>query len=676
MGKSESAWNLKTRLEDTGLIRLDKKTREGFAKLGLSTVGDALSHFPRRHEDRSRFDRFPESAMEHPVCLHVAVTDCRSQFGRGKGRRCFEVTVEPIGGDILGNRIILRWFNVAYLQKVITVGHELVLFGQPKESGRRIVIDHPDFEIIEGGQTASDAHMGRIVPIYPLTAGVNQKSLRGLIHDLLDRIPDETLPDWLPPGRDCGGLTRARAVRQIHYPETMTDLEPARRYLALEEFTKLQLILQERRAAHRARGGEPHCGPGLLLDRFLGKLPFAPTGAQLRTIAEVRGDLAARVPMTRLLQGDVGAGKTLVAAAAVLLTVEAGFDAALMAPTQILAEQHFQTFSGWLEPFGVDVRLVTGTRDEATELPLFAAAKSGANLGSLTIGTHALIHGRAEFANGLGLAVIDEQHKFGVAQRQALVEQGGSTDVLVMTATPIPRTLTLAFYGDLDVSILDELPAGRGRIITGIRLTTQTDHAAAFVRDQISAGRQAYLVYPLIDESEKLTIGAASVEFEEWKKRLPDCEVELLHGRMSSGEKDAAMERFRNGSAKVLVSTTVIEVGVDVPNANVMLIYHAERFGLAQLHQLRGRIGRGEHKSFCVLMIAPEQADARERLRILEETRDGFRIADEDLRLRGPGEVLGTQQSGLPDLKFAAYLGDTHLVEEARIIAAGMLGGR
>ncbi len=675
MEMTAPAWNLKTRLEDTGLIRFDKKSREGFAKLGLHTIGDTVTHYPRRHEDRTRFDRFPEGAMEHPVCLHVVVTDSRAAFGKAKGRRCFEVTVEPVGGDILGNRIVLRWFNNVYLQKVITVGHELVLFGLPKESGRRVVIDHPDFEIVEGGQSASDAHMGRIVPIYALSSGVNQKSLRGLIHDLLEAIPDEMLPDWLPPG-DYGGLTRAAAMRCIHYPPTLADLAPARRYLALEEFTRIQLILRERRTAHQARGGVPHCGPGHLLAQFLEALPFEPTRAQQRTIGEVRGDLAASVPMTRLLQGDVGAGKTLVAAAAILLTVEAGYDAALMAPTQILAEQHFQTFRGWLAPLGIDVRLLTGTRDEATEMPLFAAAAAaghGKRNGTLTIGTHALLHGRAGFENGLGLAVIDEQHKFGVAQREALIGQGDSTDVLVMTATPIPRTLTLAFYGDLDVSILDELPAGRGKIITGIRLTTQTNDAAAFVRDQLATGRQAYLVYPLIDESDKLTVGAASIEFEAWKKRLPGHEVELLHGRMSADEKEIAMDRFRRGIARVLVSTTVIEVGVDVPNANVMLIYHAERFGLAQLHQLRGRIGRGEHKSFCVLMIAPEQAAARDRLKILEETRDGFRIADEDLRLRGPGEVLGTQQSGLPDLKFADFLGDARLVEEASEIASVMI---
>lgn len=672
MGESAQTWGLETLLEDTGLIRFDKKSRDGFAKLGLATIGDALTHYPRRHEDRTHFDRFPDGAMERPVCLYVVVSDCRVLFGRGKGRRCFEAVVEPRAGDVLGNRIVLRWFGAAYLQKILAVGHELVVFGLPKESGRRVVIDHPDFEIVESGQSGSEAHMGRIVPIYPLSSGVNQRTLRGLIYDLLGAIPDEALPDWLPPG-DYGGLSRAAATRCFHYPATLADLVPAKRYLALEEFTRLQLTLRERRAACRARGGVSHCGPGKLLDQLLGRLPFVPTRAQLRTIEEIRSDLLASQPMSRLLQGDVGAGKTLVAAAAILLTVEAGYDAALMAPTQILAEQHFRTFCEWLGPLGVDVRLLTGTREESTAMPLFsAAAGQGNGPGSLTIGTHALIHGRAGFENGLGLAVIDEQHKFGVTQREALIGQGEGTDVLVMTATPIPRTLTLAFYGDLDVSLLDELPEGRGKIITGIRLTTQTESAAAFVRDQLAAGRQAYLVYPLIDESDKLDIGAATIEFEAWKKRLPGHEIELLHGRMSAAEKDAAMERFRSGSARVLVSTTVIEVGVDVPNANVMLIYHAERFGLAQLHQLRGRIGRGEHKSFCVLMIPPEERGARERLRILEETRDGFRIADEDLRLRGPGEVLGTVQSGLPDLKFAEFLGDTHLVEEASKLAAEM----
>jgi ATP-dependent DNA helicase RecG len=675
MESGDPALTLDTPLEATGWVRPDRKLREGIAKLGIATVGDAILHFPRRHEDRTRFDRFPEGGMEQSVCLHVRVTDCRTLFGRGKGRRSFEAVVEPPGGDLLGNRLVLRWFNLPYLSKVLAAGQWLVIYGQPKENKRRVVIDHPDFEIVDDEDAGAAPHMGRIVPVYPLTAGVGQKPLRALIHRILESLPDEAIPEWLPPAAR-GGLSRAAAIRTLHYPETMADLEPARRRLALEEFTALQLELLRRRSELRARGGTGHCGSGRLLDRFLADLPFAPTSAQARAIAQVRDDLASPAPMVRLLQGDVGAGKTLVAAAAVLLAVESGCDAALMAPTHILAEQHFATFRDWFAPLGIGVRLLTGTRDEASELPLFAnARRDGGPAGTLTIGTHALFHGRAGFGNGLGLVVIDEQHKFGVAQREALIGKGESVDVLVMTATPIPRTLTLACYGDLDVSILDELPAGRGKLITGIRLTSQTEAAAGFVRDQLAGGRQAYIVYPLIDESEKLAVGAATAAFAEWSERLAGKRVGLIHGRMTGEEKDRVMSAFRQGSVDALVTTTVIEVGVDVPNASTMLIYHAERFGLAQLHQLRGRVGRGGHKSYCVLLVDPEQAGARERLRILEETRDGFRIADEDLRLRGPGEVLGTMQSGLPDLRFADLLGDTRLVSEARRIAEEMIAG-
>ncbi|MCG8603160.1 MAG: ATP-dependent DNA helicase RecG [Verrucomicrobiales bacterium] len=665
---------LDTPLNEVGSVRIDKKMRDGMGKMGLHSVGDLLQHYPRRYEDRRHFDTFPEGPTEHPVCLHIEVVDCSSRFGKGRGRRWFEAIVEPKGGaNVLGNRIVLRWFNLAYIQKIITVGHEMVLFGQPKWSGRRLVIDHPDFEIVDGDTSASEAHMGRIVPIYPLVSGVSQKPLRTLAYRVLSDLPDDLPPEWLPPGACPGGLSKARAIRGIHYPDSMEDLEPARRYLALEEFARLQLVLQKRRSQHRESGGAVHAGHGNLWQELQDQLPFEPTGAQCRTIEEIRTDLSAREPMVRLLQGDVGAGKTLVAAAAVSLVVEAGFDAALMAPTQILAEQHFQTFQSWFEPLGIEVKLKTGNRAAGGDLPLFSGNAGKMAKGSLTIGTHALIHDKEGFANGLGLAVIDEQHKFGVAQRQSLIERGDTPDVLVMTATPIPRTLALAFYGDLDVSILDELPPGRGRIITGIRLTSQTEQATGFLRDQLREGRQAYVVYPLIEESEKLKANAATVEFEAWKKRLPEAKLVLLHGKMTPEEKESVMGEFRSGQAQVLVSTTVIEVGVDVPNANVMLIYNAERFGLAQIHQLRGRIGRGRHKSFCVLMIDPDAAEARERLRVLEETRDGFRIADEDLRQRGPGEVLGTQQSGLPDLKFGDFLGDTKLVEQAKEIAERIL---
>ncbi len=659
-------------LESSELIRLDKKSREGFSKLGLATLGDVLTHYPRRHEDRSHFDQFPENPTEHSVCLHVEVTDCKTRFGRGKARSFFEAVVESAGEDLMRNQIILRWFNMPYIGKILTVGHELIIFGQPKMSGSRLVIDHPDYEIVEGDSATAEAHMGGLIPIYPLASGVNQKALRGLVHQLLKEVDDSDISEWLPLGASESGLTRATAIRTLHYPENLEDLEPAKRYLALEEFTKLQLILQQRKKEIQDRGGYPHCGAGALLNAFLENLPFSPTGAQTRTIGEIRADLASELPMARLLQGDVGSGKTLVAAAAILLVLEAGFDAALMAPTQILAEQHFLTFKDWLEPLGIEVRLKTGTRDEGGELPLFSAAKEE-KYGALVIGTHALIHGESVFENPLGLAVIDEQHKFGVAQRQLLINQGDSPDVLAMTATPIPRTLALSFYGDLDVSVIDELPAGRGKIITGLRLTSQTQQAADFIKEQLKGGRQAYIVYPLIDESEKITAGAAAAEFEAWQMRLPDSRIGLLHGRMSAEEKDLVMDQFRKGEMDVLVSTTVIEVGVNVPNANIMLVYNAERFGLAQLHQLRGRIGRGEHKSFCVLMINPESADAKDRLKILEETRDGFLIADEDLKQRGPGEVLGTQQSGLPDLKFPEFIGDTHLVQQAIRIAGQII---
>ena len=666
---------LDTRIDETGLIRLDKKTAAGFEKLGLITVEDALAHYPRRHEDRTQFDRFPEGPMETPVCLHVSVIDCQSRFAKGRGSRFFEATVEPADGpDVLGNRIVLRWFNLAYIHKILAVGHRLVIYGKPKVSGKRIVIDQPDFEIIDDDPSSADAHMGRIVPIYRLVSGVSQKPLRTLIFQLLQHIRDDTLPDWLPPGSDESGMTRASAIRAIHYPPSIEALAPATSYLALEEFTQLQLILQKRRADHRARGGKVHFRDRTLLKSFLENLPFEPTNAQLRTMAEIRDDLSSTHPMVRLLQGDVGAGKTLVAAGAILMVVEAGFDAALMAPTQILAEQHFLTFQKWFEPLGIEVKLKTGSKEAGGDLPLFSDKQLAH--GTLLIGTHALIHDKSEFPNGLGLAVIDEQHKFGVDQRQKLIQRGDSPDVLVMTATPIPRTLALAFYGDLDVSILDELPPGRGKIITGIRKTTQTKQAAGFLKDQLAEGRQIYIVYPLIEESEKLKAGAASVEFEKWQTLLPDATFALIHGRLSAQDKDEVMTRFRSGEAQVLVSTTVIEVGVDVPNANVILIYNAERFGLAQLHQLRGRIGRGEHKSFCVLMIDPEAEGATERLQILTETRDGFRIADEDLKQRGSGEVLGTQQSGLPDLRFGEFIGDSALVESAKAIAEKMVATR
>jgi ATP-dependent DNA helicase RecG len=667
---------LSTLVADISGTRLDAKARAALEKMGLHNVEDLIGHFPHRHENRKNFDQFPHHPTDAPVCIRGVVDDCENKFA-GTGRRYFEATIKPPGDLIFEQKIGCRWFNMPFMSKVFVVGQEVVLFGRPKMSGRRLVMDHPEYEIIDedGPDEALAAHMGRIVPVYPLVAGINQKPLRTLIYRVLESLPGALVPNTLPRNTSVGEMSRFRAIKTVHYPETMAAIEPAKRYLALEEFTWLQLQLLRKKKGVEAAGGLAHCGAGQLMARYLQNLPFEPTGAQTRVIEEIRRDLASTRPMTRLLQGDVGAGKTLVAAAAALYVIEAGFDAALMAPTQILAEQHFQTFQQWFEPLGIEVHLQTGARDSGGGvLPLFDQLSGEKNrLGSMTIGTHALIHRSEGFGNGLGLAIIDEQHKFGVGQRQALVNRGDRPDLLVMTATPIPRTLTLAFYGDLDVSILNELPRGRGKIITGIRLTSQTDKAAEFLRGELAAGRQIYIVYPLIEESEKIKSGAVTKEFALWEARLKDFKCGLLHGKMGAEEKEAIMEQFRAQLIQVLIATTVIEVGVDVPNASVMLIYNAERFGLAQLHQLRGRIGRGEHKSYCVLMCDPEAVEAIDRLRILEQTRDGFRIAEEDLIQRGPGEVLGTQQSGLPAMKFPEYLGDALLIEEARRIAMGMI---
>ncbi len=401
------------------------------------------------------------------------------------------------------------------------------------------------------------------------------------------------------------------------------------------------------------------------LKEFYASLPFDLTGAQKRSIKEILNDMRTARPMNRLLQGDVGSGKTFVAMAAMLLAIGSGCQAALMAPTQILAEQHYLTFCQWLEPMGIRVALRTGNREEGNHLEIEGDPQ-------IVIGTHALLFDPNLFRD-LGLVVIDEQHKFGVAQRGALIRLGVVPDVLVMTATPIPRTLTMTIYGDLDVSILDQKPEGRGKTITALRVNAKQTDITKFVKSQIVAGRQAYLVYPLVDESETLKVESATEAFLKWKKRLGGFEVGLLHGKLRPEEKEGVMRRFRNGEIAALVSTTVIEVGVDVPNATLMILHHAERFGLAQLHQLRGRIGRGGHKGYCILLTDGKNPEALEKLRILEKSTDGFEIAEADLRLRGPGDVLGTDQSGLAEIRFADFLADVPLLKEARELADKVL---
>jgi ATP-dependent DNA helicase RecG len=627
------------------------------AAAGLHSAGDLLDWLPRRYEDRRRFDAFPAQAGGPAVCLRGTVVDSMNRaFGARK--RFYEAVVMDGTGGVFGSgKVTCRWFNMPFIHKMVASGQEVILYGKPKDSGGKLVIDHPEFEVIRE-DCGPSIHLERIVPIYRNVSGIPQRRLREILHILLGKID----PEALAPAYDVDpSYPRVEAFREVHFPEALEQADAARRRFALEEFFALQLNVVWRRARNHEHTGRVLGTKTTLLKRFYENLPFDLTGAQKRSIKEIVADMREPRPMNRLLQGDVGSGKTFVAMAAMLLAIDSGCQAALMAPTQILAEQHFLTFRKWLEPLGVRVMLKTAAKEEGTHLPLEGAPQ-------VLIGTHALLFDKVAFTD-LGLVVIDEQHKFGVVQRSRLIAQGATPDVLVMTATPIPRTLTMTIYGDLDVSILDERPAGRGKMITALRTAAKQTEVTKFVKDQLATGRQAYLVYPLVEESETLKAESATEAFEKWQKRLPGYEVGMVHGKLDSEGKEAVMRRFRDGSIHALVATSVIEVGVDVPNANLMLIHHAERFGLAQLHQLRGRIGRGEHKSYCILLTDGKSADGMEKLAVMEKTSDGFVIAEEDLRIRGPGDVLGTMQSGLGDLRFPDFLADTALLREARALA-------
>ena len=865
--------SVSTNLEDLSWIPHPRLL--ALRRLGIETTEDLLTHFPRRHEDRTEFPQFPREETDAPICLcgEVTKTSLR-RFGGWK--KIFEATLEESQPNALSEPLVCRWFNLHYVQKMIATGQRIVVFGKPRLRGKRICMDHPEFEVIENDAEIS-IHFRRITPIYPATEGLSQRVLRGIIYRVLHEFPNT---GWQPiaPTTLVRG-ERSDAIRAIHFPESWEARDAAHEHLVLSEFFAMQMLITSRRFESSARAGQAHCGSGALLERFLKALPFELTTAQGKVISEIRRDLAANYPMNRLLQGDVGSGKTVVAIGAMLLAVEAGYQAAFMAPTQILAEQHYEVLRRWLESLGVRVALRTAARHEQSgPLPLFARSQ---NLGSarleragdgilpsrtslesestsgahysrrrlphfekpwaiyavtittahrrslgpqarnivlnawrhfhnaryelfaicvmpdhlhalfqpwpkneasreetsfwsmselmrslksftareinraerktgavweketfdryirsdrdlaekfhyilrnpwdagvagqnedylwiwtaddekrvskssspqnaatstlqactpqtvaaaeepqIVIGTHALLYESVSFSN-LGLAVIDEQHKFGVAQRGRLTAREPAPDVLVMTATPIPRTLTMTIYGDLDVSTIDEMPRNRGKIVTAVRDTSKLGEVLSFLRTQLEKGRQLYVIYPLIDESDKLDMKAAAAEYELWHERLHPFRCELLHGRIPAPEKQHIMDRFRRGETNALISTTVLEVGVDVPNATVILIENAERFGLAQLHQLRGRIGRGEHKSYCILLSSSEAKDTSAKLAVLERTTNGFEVAEADWELRGPGDVLGTAQSGLPALKIGDLKRDAELMRRARAAA-------
>jgi ATP-dependent DNA helicase RecG len=564
--------------------------------------------------------------------------------------------------------IELVWYNQPYMKDVLLrVRHRrLVVYGVVKESGWGLQIETPEWEDI-GDEEEMDTllHANRVVPIYPLTEGLGQKRMRQIMYNAIQHA--HLLPEVLPRTlRDRLQLMPIHeAIQQVHFPDSMEHIEPARQRLVFEEFFLMQLgIGMQRQQLMQERGIAMQIDAERLMQRLRQLAPFELTNAQKRVIQEIWADMARPHPMNRLLQGDVGSGKTIVAAAAIMAAVDNQYQAAIMAPTEILAEQHYLVLHRLFQPLGITVELLVGRLTPRQRRQ--ARERIATGRGMVAVGTHALIQEGVEFAR-LGLAIIDEQHRFGVLQRAALRDKGIMPHVLVMTATPIPRTLTLTLYGELDVSILDEMPPGRKPVKTHWKLPEERLKVYAGVRKLVEQGRQAYIICPLIDESDKLQVRAAEQMAEHLRKDVfPDLRVGLLHGRMKPAEKEAVMEAFRAGELDILVSTTVIEVGVDVPNAAVMVVEDADRFGLAQLHQLRGRVGRSEHQSFCVLIANPKSEEGQRRLEVLTRTNNGFLIAEEDLRLRGPGEIYGTRQSGMPSFRVADLVKDMRLLEVAR----------
>jgi ATP-dependent DNA helicase RecG len=656
------------------------------ARLDIHTIEDLLLHRPRRYEDRRHFRSIAGLTRDEAATTRGTIVALGLRRFRGGSKSVFEIILDDGSA-----RLHCRWWNLPFMQNYFAVGDEIFVYGKLNETKPRIM-DHPETEVIEGGEE-SFIHINRIAPVYPLTEGLPQRWLRGLIWRTLGKFKTQIAGPWpqgrdarparpseesdAPAGRPCQFLpTRAKAVHMTHFPGELADVEIARRRLALDEFIVLQREMQLRRKNFEAKSRALPCGgDNRLMKPFLAQLGFKFTDAQTKVLREIRADMSGAHPMRRLLQGDVGSGKTVVAACAALMALESGFNVALMAPTEILAEQHHANFRRWFEPLEVKVELQTGShrsREQETRSKKHPANSLLLNPCSLTIGTHALIE--SGFAlEKLGLVIIDEQHKFGVAQRERLVRKGRYPHLLVMTATPIPRTLGLTLYGDLDISVIDQMPGGRGGIKTFLRTAEQLPKVLEFTREKLAAGRQAYIVYPRVEDSGAGELKAVKKEFENLEKLLAPFRVGLLHGRLKGREKDEVMTAFRANQIQALVATTLVEVGLDVPNATIMLVENAEVFGLAQLHQLRGRIGRGAHESQCILISDAKNEDAGRRLKVLEKTADGFCIAEADLKLRGPGEFLGQRQSGLPKFRFGNLADDLDLIRQARELAAKLI---
>jgi len=625
-------------------------------KIGIETVGDLITYFPFRHEDRAHLKLFAQITPGEEATVLAVVSEHKITFTRG-GRPLLKILLEDGSG-----KATMVCFNQLYLKDSLPPGTSVVLHGKFERTFRDLQITNFTYEKL-AGEEDDLIHTKRIVPIYQVTSKLNLRFLRTLIKRALDSYLSylrETLSETIL--REYNLMLYQQAVYNIHFPSTREKGEDARRRLIFEEFFFWELAMALRRRQVKViNKNRKYQLRKNLLTAFKEKLPFDFTSAQKRVIREIFNDLMSPKPMNRLLQGDVGSGKTVVALAAILLVVENGYQAAVMAPTEILAEQHYLTLRQMLEGLQVKVELATGKMGQKKKREVYQRIVRGES--QIIIGTHALIEQGVKFSN-LALAVIDEQHKFGVVQRARLRKKGENLDILVMTATPIPRTLTLTVYGDLDVSIIDQLPPGRRKVLTQ-RLSEE--EAYQMVIDGVRKGQQAYIVYPIINESDKLELRAAVKMAERLMATVfKDLRVGLLHGQMKSDEKEQVMMKFLNREFDILITTTIIEVGIDVANACLMVIEHSERFGLATLHQLRGRVGRGTEQSLCILLGQTKTEEAKKRAQIMLETNDGFRIAEEDLRLRGGGEFFGTQQHGLPEFKIGNIVFDQRELELAR----------
>ncbi|HUJ30650.1 MAG TPA: ATP-dependent DNA helicase RecG [Candidatus Acidoferrum sp.] len=641
---------------------------------GIATVGDLLGYLPFRYEDRIRFTRIAEAVPGevHTIMAEIAEAGSVVRFARGRGP-IFHVNVRDGSGNLH-----VRFFHGAYLQDRLKAGQSVVLHGKvevdPYRPARREMVN-PEIELVGSadGKPPDSTEVGRIVPIYESVGGLSSRMLRRITYQVLLNF-DLNIPDPLPQAiRERYRFpARREALLYAHFPPKDEDLKllnsfrsPAQTRLIFEEFFYYQLALALRRLReHSRRGIAMRARDDKIREALKRILPFKPTSAQKRVLLEIADDLESATPMSRLLEGDVGSGKTIVALEAATIVIENGYQVALMAPTEILAAQHYLSARKTFHAAGYRVELLVSGQKHSERQEALARVENGE--AQFIVGTHALIEDPVMF-HRLGLAIVDEQHRFGVLQRKKLIEKGASPHVLVMTATPIPRTLALTLYGDLDLSVIDEMPPGRTPIETRWTSTEQLAGVWEFLRREIARGRQAYVIYPVVEES-KQELKAATAEYERLAKTVfPNLKVGLLHGRLKNDEKDAVMERFRRGELQVLVATTVVEVGVDVPNATVMVIEHADRFGLAQLHQLRGRIGRGTEKSHCIL-IAPKsvKGEARERIETMVATSNGFEIAERDLKLRGPGQFFGTRQHGDAAFSFAQPLRDREILEMAR----------